>query len=185
MITGKRKVPRVFHQTDIGAGKEAWAIAQRARDNPDKHYLATDFKFVNEKAYLEKWSKHGVQPFPKNLHFLSGGALTAINRMHKLGKRTDQFVIAMGVKQLLSPTYLGKVAKHAKKVLNSGGSIYFVSTWPPEVFESEVVPRFKKEGYSYKKLKPSPKRQAAHSGKALDYQLEFGQVQWEYKFTLK
>ena len=185
MITGKRKAPKVFDQTDIGAGKDAWAITNRARKNPKKNYLATDFKFVDVKKYLEEWARYGEKPFPHNLHFLRGGALTAINRMAKLGKKTNQLVIAMGVDHLSYNRYLGRIAKYAKRVLTAGGSIYFVSTWESESFREHVVPLFEKEGYTFRELKPNIDRQMAHSGKAAAYYSEFGQVQHEYKFTLK
>jgi len=185
MIRGKKRVPKIFHQVDIGAGFEADSIAERADNNPRKNFLATDFKFTSEKEYLERYKRYGVRPFPKNLFFLEGAALTAINRMAKAGKKTNQLVIAMGVDHLSYNAYLGRIAKHAKKVLTPGGSIYFVSTWESESFREHVVPLFEKEGYSFEELKPNPRRQARHSSKAAAYRERYGQIQNEYVFTLK
>jgi hypothetical protein len=185
MITGKRKHPKIFHQTDLGAGKYAFSINQRAHKNPNRNYLASDFKFVDGEKYVKEYVKYGEKPFAENLHFLKGGALTAINRMNKLGVKTKQFVIAMGTRNLLNPKYLGRIAKNAKSVLTKDGSIYFVSTWAPSHFRKAVVPFFEKEGYFFEELKPDVERQMDHSGKAISYHFEYGDVQWEYKFKLK
>ncbi|VVB75116.1 Uncharacterised protein [uncultured archaeon] len=174
-----------YHQVELGAGAEGWSMANKARKDPSRKYLATDFKLVNRKRYVAENAKWGVKPFPRNLHFLKGGALTVIHKLKLQGKKTEKIIVAMGTGHLLNPFYLGRIAKHSKEVLAANGVIYFVSTWKPKYFEEKVVPLFEKEGFRFKQLKRNVKRQMEHSSKAADFHIEYGQVQWEYEFRLR
>ena len=84
----KPRNPRIFQQMELGAGGTAWAISEQARKNPKQNFLATDFKFVNERKYLRENARYGAKPFPPNLHLARGGALTVIKRLKQSGRKT-------------------------------------------------------------------------------------------------
>jgi hypothetical protein len=179
-----RRRPKVFHEMDIGAGVNAWAISNRARKNPSKNYLATDFKFEKTDYKWVRGKGDVPRPFPKNLHFTVGAALTAINKARREGVTVKKIVIAMGVDMLLNPHYLGKIGKHASSILEQGGEIYFISTWEPKVFKGHVVPRFEKLGYTFKQLRANKDRQYEYSGKAMTATERYRFTLREYVFTL-